>query len=88
MAELVEKTAPIEDAVRNIADFGPEMTDKVRTSVRSLKRTIRHGREAAEDAIGEAQRQIKRRPFQAVGAAFLVGMFAAGVTACAMMRRR
>jgi ElaB/YqjD/DUF883 family membrane-anchored ribosome-binding protein len=88
LANVAEKVAPVQDAVRNMASFRPDVADAVKDGVRSVRRTIRHGRDVAEDAIDETQRQIKRRPFQAIGIAFLGGMITGGITAWALSHRR
>jgi ElaB/YqjD/DUF883 family membrane-anchored ribosome-binding protein len=87
LASVVERATPVEDVLRNVTPLRPVITDAVKAGVRSVKRTIRHGRYAADDAIEEAQHQIKHRPFQAIGAAFLVGALAAGFTALLLSRR-
>ena len=37
-------------------------------------KTLRQGREAAEDAIDDARRTVRQRPFQAVGIVFAAGI--------------
>lgn len=88
LANVAERVAPVQDAVRNMASIPPAVTDAVKDTVRSVRRTIRHGRDVAEDAIDQTQREIKRRPFQSIALAFLAGAVSAGVTVWALSHRR
>ncbi|MDE3201561.1 MAG: hypothetical protein KGN79_11645 [Acidobacteriota bacterium] len=88
LANVAEKVAPVQETVRNMASIPPAVADAVQDGIRTVKRSIRHGRDVAEDAIDETQRQIKRRPFQAICASFLVGAATGGLTVWALFRRR
>jgi ElaB/YqjD/DUF883 family membrane-anchored ribosome-binding protein len=42
--------------------------------VRSALRTVKQGRAAAEDAIDDAKKAVKRNPLEAVGVVFVAGI--------------
>ncbi len=87
-ADVLEKPAMVEDALREVSKIGSILTDAVEDSVRSARQAIKHGRDAAEDVIEEAQHTVKQRPFQAMGIAFAAGVLAGGFLAWIGFRRR
>ena len=50
------------------------VTEAVEDGVKSAMKTIKQGRYAAEDMIGDARHTVRQRPFQAVGVVFAAGV--------------
>jgi len=75
-ANLLEKPARVEDALREVDKIRAVVTDAVEDGVRSASHAIRHGRYAAEDVIEEARHTVKQRPFQVMGIVFAAGVLA------------
>ena len=71
----------VEDALREVSKIGSILTDAAGDSVRSARQAIKHGRDAAEDVIENAQHTVKQRPFQAMGIAFGAGVLVGGFLA-------
>ena len=84
---VLEKPAAVEDALREISKIRSIVTDAVEDSVRSANQAIKHGRYAAEDAIEEVKHKVKRRPLQAMCAAFAAGVMAGSLLAWLGLRR-
>lgn len=80
-ADVLEKPATVEEALREVSKIKSIVTDAVEDSVRSARQAIRHGRDAAEDVLEEAQHTVKQRPLQAIGIAFAAGVVAGGFLA-------
>lgn len=87
-ASALEKPTGIEDALHEVSKIRSIVTDTVENSVRSANQVIKHGRQAAEDAIEEAKYAVKQRPFQSIGAAFAAGILTGGLLAWVGLRRR
>lgn len=87
-ADVLKKPATVEDAAREVAKVRSIVTDAVEDGVRSARQAIKHGRNAAEDVIEEAQHTVKQRPFQAMGMVFAAGVLAGGLLAWIGFRRR
>jgi ElaB/YqjD/DUF883 family membrane-anchored ribosome-binding protein len=85
---VLEKDAPLEDAVREVSKVRTVVADAVEEGVRSARQAIRHGRHAAEDAVEEVKHTVKQRPFQAVGLAFAAGVLAGGFLIWIGLRKR
>jgi ElaB/YqjD/DUF883 family membrane-anchored ribosome-binding protein len=73
-AELLEKPASVDEVLREVSRIKSVVTDAVEEGVQTALKTLKHGRETAEDAIHDAKYAIKRNPFQAVGIVFAVGI--------------
>lgn len=87
-ADVLEKPATVEDALREVSKIRSVVTNAVEDSVRSANQVIRHGRHAAEDVIEEAKHTVKQRPLQAMGIAFAAGVLAGGFLTWMGFRRR
>jgi ElaB/YqjD/DUF883 family membrane-anchored ribosome-binding protein len=84
MAEVLGKlgtTATAEDVLRELSRIKSFVTDAVDDSVKSALRTIKQGRDIADDTIYDARRAVRQNPFQSMGIVFaagvMVGAFAA-----------
>jgi ElaB/YqjD/DUF883 family membrane-anchored ribosome-binding protein len=49
--------------------------ESVEENLRQARQAVNTARHAAEDAMGEATQNIRRRPLRAVGAAAMAGVF-------------
>ena len=87
-ADVLERPAIVKDALREVSRIESIVTDAVEDSVRSARQAIKHGRDAAEDLIEEAQHTVKQRPLQTIGIAFAAGVLAGGFFAWIGCRRR
>lgn len=87
-AAVLEKPTGIEDALHEVSKIRSIVTDTVENGVRSANQVIKHGRQAAEDAIEEAKHAVKQKPFQSLGAAFSVGVLTGGLLAWIGLRHR
>ncbi len=85
---VLEKPTGIEDALHEVSKIRSIVTDTVENGVRSANQVIKHGRQAAEDAIEEAKHTVKQRPFQSIGVAFAAGVLAGGLLTWIGLRRR
>ncbi len=88
LADVLEKPATVEDARREVAKIRSIVTDAVEDGVRSARQAIKHGRNAAEDVIEEAQHTVKQRPLQAMGLVFAAGVLAGSLLGSIEFRRR
>lgn len=84
----VEKSAPVEGAVREVSKIRNIVSDAVEDGVRSASQAIRHSRYAAEDGVKEVKHAVKQKPFQAIGIAFAAGVLAGGALTWIGLRRR
>ena len=64
-----------------------EVTDRLEDGVRSARRAVKHGRDAVEDFIEDAEHAVKQKPLGAVGIAFAAGILAGGVATWLGFRR-
>jgi ElaB/YqjD/DUF883 family membrane-anchored ribosome-binding protein len=87
-ADVLEKPATVEDALREVSKIRSMVKDAVEDGVRSASQAIRHGRYAAEDVIEGAKHTVKQRPLQAMGIAFAVGVLAGCLLTWIGFRRR
>ena len=87
-ADVMEKPATVEDALREVSKIRSIVTDAVEDGVRSARQAMKHGRYATEDAIEEAQHVVKQRPLEAIGITFAAGLLAGGFLAWIGFRRR
>lgn len=70
-----------------LAEVKDRFTDTLDDGVRSARRAVRHGLDAMEDMIEDAQHAVKQKPLGAVGIAFAAGILAGGVAAWLGFRR-
>ena len=87
-ADLLEKPATVEDALREVSRIKSVVTEAVEDGVRSAIRAIKHGSYAAEDVIDEAKHTVKQKPFQAMGIVFAAGVLLGSFLAWIGSRRR
>jgi ElaB/YqjD/DUF883 family membrane-anchored ribosome-binding protein len=93
--EILEKQqATVEDVLREVSKIKSIVRDAVDDGMKSAIKTMRRGREAAEDAIDaaedaldDAKRAVKQNPLEAVGIVFAVGVVVGCLTAWSMRRR-
>ncbi len=88
LANELEKSATVENPLREVSKIRSMVTDAVEDGVRSASQVIRHGRYAAEDAIEEAKHAVKQRPLQAMGTVFAAGVLAGTFLTWIGLRRR
>jgi len=74
--ELSEKTVNIENVLDEVSRIKSVANEAVDEGMRSARRAIKRGRNAAGDAMEEVQHTIKQKPLQAVGVVFAVGVLA------------
>jgi ElaB/YqjD/DUF883 family membrane-anchored ribosome-binding protein len=82
-----EMPATVEDVLREVSKIRSTVTEAVDDGVKSAVRAIKDGRDAAEGAIDDARRTVKRKPLQSVGLVFVVGVLA-GCVLSMLGRRR
>lgn len=87
-ASVFDKTAMVEDALREASKMRSAVTDVVKDGVRVANHQIRRGRYAAEDLFEDARHAVKQRPVEAVSIAFVAGLLAGSILACATLQRR
>jgi ElaB/YqjD/DUF883 family membrane-anchored ribosome-binding protein len=78
-ADTLEKPAIFEDTLREVSKIKSVVAEAVEDGVRSASQAVKHGRNAAEDAIEEAQHTIKQKPLQAMGIVFAAGLLVGGI---------
>jgi ElaB/YqjD/DUF883 family membrane-anchored ribosome-binding protein len=74
MAEILEKSASVDDVLREVSRIKSVVTDAVDDGVRSALRAAKQGRAFAEDTIHDARYAIKRNPLQAAGILLAAGV--------------
>ena len=79
--------ATVEDVLREVSKIKTTVTEAVDDGVKSAVRAIKQGRNAAEDAIDDARRSVKKNPLQSVGVVFAVGVLAGCVLSMFGRRR-
>ena len=85
---LLENQATVEDVVREISRLKGIVTDAVEEGVESAFKTINQSRDAAGDAIYQARRTVKQKPFQAMGVVFAAGVLVGSMVSWMGSRRR
>ena len=88
MMDKLQKPATVEDVIDEISKIKAAVTDAVDDGIKSALKAIRQGRDAAEDAIGDAKLAVKRKPLQAVGVFFAAGVVTGCLVTCLGFRRR
>jgi ElaB/YqjD/DUF883 family membrane-anchored ribosome-binding protein len=74
MAEILGKTATVDEVLREVSRIKSVVTDAVEDGVRSALRTAKQGKTFAEDTIHDAKYAIKRNPLQAAGIVLAAGI--------------
>jgi ElaB/YqjD/DUF883 family membrane-anchored ribosome-binding protein len=86
-AELLEKPATVDDVLREVTRIKTMVADAVEDGVKSALKTMKQGREVAEDAIHDARYAIKRNPLQAAGIMFAAGILIGSLVTLITTRR-
>jgi ElaB/YqjD/DUF883 family membrane-anchored ribosome-binding protein len=86
--DILEKTATVEDALREVPKIRSTVKNALGDGVRAASQAIMHGRHAAEDAVEEAKHTVKQRPLQSMGIAFASGVLAGSFLTWVGFRRR
>jgi ElaB/YqjD/DUF883 family membrane-anchored ribosome-binding protein len=87
--DFMEKSsATVDDVLREVTRFKGMVTEAVEEGVESAMRAIDQGRDAANDAIVDARRAIKKNPLQAAGIIFAAGIVMGTLLAWTTSRRR
>ncbi|HEY3624736.1 MAG TPA: hypothetical protein VGL00_00575 [Terracidiphilus sp.] len=73
-SDVLEMPATVEEALREVSRIKSIVTEAVEDGVKTAMKTIKQGRYAAEDMIGDARHTVKQRPFQAMGVVFAAGV--------------
>jgi ElaB/YqjD/DUF883 family membrane-anchored ribosome-binding protein len=73
-SDVLEMPATVEEALREVSRIKSMVTEAVEDGVKTAMKTIKQGRYAAEDMIGDARHTVKQRPFQAMGVVFAAGV--------------
>lgn len=73
--ELLDKQqATIEDVLREVSKIKSIVKDAVDDGVKVALKTVKQGRERAEDALDDAKRTVKQNPLETVGIVFAAGV--------------
>ena len=86
--DLLDKPATVDDVLREVSRIKSIVTDAVDDGVKSAVKAIKTGRNAAEDVLDDAKHAVKRRPFEAVGIVFAVGVLTGSLLTWIGSRRR
>ena len=77
-AEVLDRVIKLSGAAPQLAAgvgrVKEAVTDAVEDGIATTKRSLKQGRQAAEELVYEAEHHIKRRPVRAVGMSFCVGL--------------
>lgn len=88
-SDILEKqTATMEEVLRELSKIKKIVSEAVDDGVRSAMRTVKQGRDVAEDAIHDARYAVKQNPLQAVGVVFAAGVMVGSLIAWMGTRRR
>lgn len=85
--DVLEKTATVDDVLREVSRIKTIVTDAVDDGVQSALRAVKQGRDAAEDVLHDARYAIKRNPFQAAGILLAAGIVIGGLVTLIAARR-
>jgi ElaB/YqjD/DUF883 family membrane-anchored ribosome-binding protein len=77
----------VDDILREVSKLKAVVTDAVEEGVESAVKALKQGRDVAEDAIYEARRTVKQKPFQAMGVVFAAGVLTGSLVAWLSSRR-
>jgi ElaB/YqjD/DUF883 family membrane-anchored ribosome-binding protein len=90
--DYLEKTATLDDVLREFSKIKSMVADAVDDGVRSAVRAMRKGRNAAEEALEDGvdsvKKAVRRNPLEAVGIAAAAVLVAGSVVAWLTLRRR
>ena len=87
--DFMEKSsATVDDVLREVTRFKGMLTEAVEEGVESAMRAIEQGRDAANDAMVDARRAIKKNPLQAAGIICAAGIVMGTLLAWTTSRRR
>lgn len=86
-ASVFEKTASVEDALREVSKIRSKVSEAVENGARTANQAIKRSRHATEDLIEDVRHSVKQRPFEALGLAFGAGILAGGLAAWLGLRR-
>jgi ElaB/YqjD/DUF883 family membrane-anchored ribosome-binding protein len=90
--DYLEKTATLDDVLREFSKIKSMVADAVDDGVRSAVRAMRKGRNAAEEAfedgVDSVKKAVRRNPLEAVGIAAAAVLVAGSVVAWLTLRRR
>jgi ElaB/YqjD/DUF883 family membrane-anchored ribosome-binding protein len=90
--ESLEKTATLDDVLREFSKMRSMVADAVDDGVRSALRSIRKGRSAAEDVYEDAadsvKRAVRQNPLETVAIAVAAVVITGSVLGWVAMRRR
>jgi ElaB/YqjD/DUF883 family membrane-anchored ribosome-binding protein len=87
-ADLLEKAPSVEEVLREVSRIRAVVTDAVEDGVRSALKAVKQGRIAAEDALDDAKRSVRQRPFEALGVVFAAGVLTGALLTWIGSRRR
>ena len=85
--DLMERQPTLEDVVREVSRLKDVVTDAVNDGVKSALRTIKQGRNTAEDVIHDTRHAVRQNPFQAMGIVFAAGVMAGAIASWLGTRR-
>ncbi|HEX4284055.1 MAG TPA: hypothetical protein VHZ28_03115 [Terracidiphilus sp.] len=86
--DLLEKQqATVDDVLREVSKIRTIVKDAVDDGMKTALKSVKQGREAAEDVLDDAKRAVKQNPFEAVGIVFAAGVVAGVLAAWVGMRR-
>jgi ElaB/YqjD/DUF883 family membrane-anchored ribosome-binding protein len=86
-SSLLEKQASVDDILREVSKLKAVVTDAVEEGVESAVKALKQSRDVAGDAIYEARRTVKQKPFQAMGVVFAAGVLTGSLVAWLSSRR-
>ena len=78
-SQTLDRRTVAEAAGGGARKFPSMVSEAVDNGVRLAKRAAKRGRYAAEDAMDEAEHQIRQKPFQTMIAAFVGGIATGGL---------
>jgi ElaB/YqjD/DUF883 family membrane-anchored ribosome-binding protein len=84
---IQERQPTLDDVVGGVSRIKAMVTEAVEDGVKTALRTVKQGKDVAEDKIHDARYAIKRNPFRAIGIVFAAGV-AVGSLATWMSSRR
>lgn len=74
LRDKLEVPATLGDVLDEVSRIRTVVTDAVDDGFKSAVKAIKQGRTAAEDAIDDARRAVRKNPVQAVGVVFAAGL--------------